>query len=153
MTLGSALFAAFLAILPVQAAAGELAPTGGFSLMGSFLQMALALLVVVGLILLVYYGASRLVKVVPPLGQSGRHIRVLEVRPLGPRKSLLLVEVEGHYLLLAATDNQVTFLQRIDMLEEAELLDDPPPRFSFPSFLHRAKTGRGSLPDIPEKSS
>lgn len=119
------------------AAEGGLPASGGVSLVTSFIQMALALVVVVGLILLVYYGATRLVKVVPSFGQAGRQIRVLEVRPLGPRKALVLVEVGGEYLLLATTDQQITLIKQINMLEEIEVIDEQPGRGAFLSFLKR----------------
>lgn len=130
-----------LAAVPAGAAAGEvLPPSGGISMFASFLQMALALLVVVGLILLIYYGATRLMKTVPAFGQAGRLIRVLEVRPLGPRKSLVLVEVEGEYLLLAVSDNQVAFIKQINMLEEIEVLEGKGAHGSFLSFLGRSSS-------------
>lgn len=127
-------------LLPTVAVASEggLQASGGVSLFSSFLQMALALLVVVGLILLVYYGTTRLVKAVPSFGQAGRLIRVLEVRPLGPRKALVLVEVGGEYLLLASTDNQLALIKQINMVEEIEVLEERPARGTFLSFLQRS---------------
>lgn len=128
-----------LLAIPALAAAGEgLPPSGGMSLFVSFLQMGLALLVVLGLILLVYYGTTRLVKAVPAFGQSGRQIRVIETRPLGPRKALILVEVGGEYLLLSSTESQITLLKQINMLEEIELLDDGADRKSFLAFLNKS---------------
>lgn len=140
MTALSVLCALVLA-LPVGAAASDALPaSSGMSLFTSFLQMALALLVVVGLILLVYYGTTRLVKAVPSFGQAGRLIRVLEVRPLGPRKALVLVEVGGEYLLLASTDNQLSLVKQIDMLEEIEVLEERTARGSFLSFLNKSSS-------------
>jgi len=127
-----------LAVPALAAAVEGLPSSGGMSLFVSFLQMGLALLVVVGLILLVYYGTTRLVKAVPAFGQSGRQIRVVESRPLGPRKALILVEVGGEYLLLASTETQVTLLKQINMLEEIELLDEQASRGSFLAFLNKS---------------
>jgi len=133
---------ALLLVLPSLAAASEALPaSNGMSFFASFLQMSLALLVVVGVILLVYYGATRLVKAVPSFGQAGRHIRVLEVRPLGPRKGLVLVEVGGEYLLLSSTDSQLALVKKIDMLEEIEVLEEKPARVSFLSFLNKSSSG------------
>lgn len=130
-----------LQTLPVVAGAPEGLPaSSGMSLFGSFLQMGLALLVVLGLILLVYYGTTRLAKAVPSFGQAGRLIRVVEVRPLGPRKALVLVEVGGEYLLLASTDSRLALVKQIDMLEEIEVLDAPTSRGSFLSFLNRSSS-------------
>lgn len=129
-------------MLPGCAVAGEGQPAGGgsISLFASFLQMSLALAVVVGLILLVYYGATRLVKTVPSFGQAGKAIRVVEVRALGPRKTLVLVEVGGEYLLLASTDNQLALLKQIDMLEEIEVLSEKTERSPFLAFLNKTSS-------------
>lgn len=139
------LFASCLVLLVlstgIAAADQGLPASGGMSLFTSFLQMALALLVVVGLILVVYYAATRLVKAVPSFGQAGRLIRVLEVRPLGPRRALVLVEVGGEYLLLASTDNQLALVKKINMLEEIEVLEEKAARNSFLSFLNKSSSG------------
>lgn len=115
----------------------DLNSSSNVSLFGSFLQMSLALLVVIGLILLVYYAATRVMKSVPTFGQVGRLIRVLEVRALGPRRALVLVEVGGEYLLLSSTDSQLRLIKKIDMLEEIEVLEEKPPHSSFLSFLNK----------------
>lgn len=111
----------------------------GMSLFFSFLQMALALLIVVGLILVTYYGATRLMKNMPSLQQAGKHIRIIEVRPMGPRKALVLIEVGGEYLLLANADNQLSLVKQISMLEEIEVIEEPTRTPSFLSFLQRAR--------------
>lgn len=140
MILKAGLCSVILAAASIAAGAEGLPSSGGMSLFGSFLQMALALLVVVGLILIVYYATTRLMKSVPSFGQVGRLIRVLEVRALGPRKSLLLVEVGGEYLLLASTDNQLNLIKKIDMLEEIEVLEEKAPRSSFLAFLNTSSS-------------
>lgn len=111
----------------------------GMSLFFSFLQMAIALLIVVGLILVTYYGATRLMKSMPSLQQAGKHIRIIEVRPMGPRKALVLIEVGGEYLLLANADNQLSLVKQINMLEEIEVVEEPARTPSFLSFLQRAR--------------
>ncbi|MGE0156635.1 MAG: flagellar biosynthetic protein FliO [Geobacter sp.] len=114
--------------------------SSGMSLFSSFLQMSLALLVVLGLILVVYYGATRVMRSVPTFGQVGRLIRVLEVRALGPRKALVLVEVGGEYLLLASTDSQLNLIKKIEMLEEIEVLEEKAPGSSFLAFLNKSSS-------------
>lgn len=140
MTLRAALCLALVTTAQLATASEGLPSSGGMSLFSSFLQMALALLVVVGLILLVYYGTTRLMKSVPAFGQVGRLIRVLEVRTLGPRRALVLVEVGGEYLLLASTDNQLRLIKKIDMLEEIEVLDETAPRSPFLAFLNKSSS-------------
>jgi len=96
---------------------------GGFSLLGSFLQMLAALAIVVGLILLFHYISNRWLKNVQGGFGAPRYIRMIETRYLAPKKSLLLIEVGGEYLLLASAGDQITFVKQIDMLEEIEVLE------------------------------
>lgn len=124
---------------PCHAAGGEGQPqVSSFSFISSFLQMCAALLLVVGLILLTYYASTRLMRKVPVLSQANRQIRVVEVRAIAPRKSLILVEVGGEYLLLANSGEQLTFIKQINMLEEIEVLDDNPVQLPFRAILKRA---------------
>ena len=109
-----------------------------YSFLASFLQMLAALALVVGLILLVYYTATRLLRKLPALSQGNRNIRIVEVRSMGPRKSLVLVEVAGEYLLLASSGEQLTYIKSVDMLEEIELVEESPVTQSFRSLLKRA---------------
>lgn len=100
--------------------------------------MLAALGLVLGLILLVYYGSTRLLRKLPVLSQGNRNIRVVEVKSLGPRKALVLVEVGGEYLLLASSGDQLTYIKSVDMLEEIELVEESPVSQSFRSLLKRA---------------
>lgn len=117
--------------------AKEVTSASQFSFFYSFLQMLAALLLVIGLILLVYYLASRLMRKIPALTPSNQYIRVLEVRTIGPRKALLLVEVAGEYLLLASSGDNLNLVSRISMLEELELLKDDEDRLPFVTQLKR----------------
>lgn len=121
----------------LDAAATEVTQASQFSFFYSFIQMISALLVVIGLILLVYYLASRLMRKIPALTPSNQYIRVLEVRTIGPRKALLLVEVSGEYLLLASSGDNLNLVSRISMLEELELIKDDEDRLPFVTQLKR----------------
>ena len=118
-------------------AAGEHAGGSEFSFLSSFLQMIAALVLVVGLILLTYYLSTRLMRKIPVLRPGNQHIRVLEVRAMGPRKALILVEIAGEYLLLASSGEQLSFIKQIAMLEELEVLDEPVERPSFSALLKK----------------
>lgn len=117
-----------------------------FSFLSSFLQMLAALGLVLGLILLVYYGSTRLLRKLPVLSHGNRHMRVVEVRAVGPRKALILVEVEGEYLLLASSGDHLTYIKSINMLEEIELVDESNVTQSFRSLLKRAVSRTESNP-------
>jgi flagellar protein FliO/FliZ len=94
-----------------------------FSFLSSFIQMIAALSIVVGLILLTKHFSARLMS-----GNAGRpaskHIRVIETRYLNPKKSLILVEVGGQYLLLASSDEGISFLKQVELLEEIEVVEE-----------------------------
>lgn len=115
--------------LPVYLAATLLFPAGagaadggGPELAGSLAQMVGSLILVIGIILILYYLAGRFMKV--PQGGGAGYIRVVETRHLAPKKSLVLVEVGGEYLLLSNSGEGVSFIKQVDMLEEIEVLDE-----------------------------
>lgn len=126
--------------LPVVAWGAVDAPSSEtYSLFSSMLQMMAALALVVGLILLVYYASTRLLRRLPALRPGNRYIRVIEVRALEPRKSLVLVEVGGEYLLLASSDGNLSLVKQVAMLEELEIVDEPGMSVPFSSVLKRFK--------------
>lgn len=95
---------------------------GGPDFLGSLARTAGSLLLVIGVILILYYLAGRLMKV--PQGGAQRYIRVVETRHLAPKKSLMLVEVGGEYLLLASSGEAVSFIKQVEVLEEIEVVDE-----------------------------
>lgn len=97
----------------------------GPSLLWSMLQTLAALAVVIGLILLFYYVSNRWLRGGLANGNPQKYIRIIETRFLAPKKSLLLVEVGGEYLLLASSGDGLQFIKQIDMLEEIEIIDSP----------------------------
>jgi len=111
-----------------------------FNFLASILQMVAALALVVGLILVTWHFSGKLMKRLP-IGQQlvSKHIRLIETRYLGPKKSLLLVEVGGEYLLLSSSDNALTFVKQIDMLEEIEVIEEKPEQGSFATLLARLR--------------
>ncbi len=116
-----------LVLLPAVAQGVESQPGGSsFGFLASFFQMLAALFLVIGLILLTYYISTRLIRKMPAIRPGGQHIRVLEVRQMGPRKSLILVEISGEYLLLSSSGEQLSLIKQIDMLEEIEIIDENP---------------------------
>lgn len=104
-------------------AIAENSSSSDFSFISSFLQMIAALSIVVGLILLTKHFSTKLLSgSSSPL--TAKHIRIIETRFIGPKKSLVLVEVGGQYLLLASSDNNLTLVKQIDMIEEIEVVEE-----------------------------
>ncbi len=107
MLLLPVIFALLLA--PATADAAETLSMGS-----AVLQMAWALAVVVGLILVIYALARRRLG---PTALRGEAIKVVELRHLMPKTSLALVEVHGRELLLGISAGGIELL--------ADLSDDP----------------------------
>jgi flagellar protein FliO/FliZ len=116
-------FTALLLTLPSLARAEGL-PSQEYSFISSFIQMTAALSIVIGLILLTRHFSGKLLKggVVDRFGLH--HIRVVETRAISPKKTLVLVEVGGEYLLLASTENSLNLLKQVHVLEEIEVLEE-----------------------------
>jgi flagellar protein FliO/FliZ len=136
--------------LPGVAYAAEGTGTSGFSFISGFFQMVASLSVVVGLIYLAYYLANRFLKGNLVRKSVPRYIRVVESRFLAPKKSLMLVEVGGEYLLLGSTDSGISLLKQVDMLETIEVVEElsaaakPSASFqdglrSFMDMIHKGK--------------
>jgi flagellar protein FliO/FliZ len=106
-------------LLPAAAQASE-----GPELAGSVAQMVGSLVLVIGIILIIYYLAGRFLKLPKGGGTPFRYIRVVETRHLAPKKSLVLVEVAGEYLLLSNTGEGVSFIKQVDMVEDIEVVDE-----------------------------
>jgi flagellar protein FliO/FliZ len=95
-----------------------------YSFLSSLLQMFAALAIVIGLILLTRHFSGKIFKVLPANRFVSKHIRLVETRYIAPKKSLLLVEVGGEYLLLSSSGDNLTLIKQIDMLEEIEIVED-----------------------------
>ncbi|AJE04341.1 flagellar biosynthetic protein FliO [Geobacter pickeringii] len=137
---------------------------GGFSMMGAFLQMLASLALVLGIIYLVYYLSNRLFRVGGAQRVAERHIRVVETRYLAPKKSLVLVEVGGEFLLLGSSGDRLNFIKQIDILEEIEVVDEEPARpplamlfqgklDAVAARLATMKQGRADAPRSPLRQS
>ena len=130
---------ALLLLLPVIASAAE-SSGQKFSFLASLLQMVAALALVIGLILIIWHFSGKLLRGLPA-GQHllSKHIRLVETRYLGPKKSLLLVEVGGEYLLLSSSEAGLILIKQIDMLEEIEVLEEKSEQSSFATLLSRLR--------------
>lgn len=113
-----------LLLLPCVAGAAEGAGAPGFSFAAGFMQMLAALAIVVGVIYLAFYLFNRILRGNLVKTSVPRYIRVVESRFITPKKSLLLVEVGGEYLLLGSTDSGLDLIKQIDMLESIEVVEE-----------------------------
>jgi flagellar protein FliO/FliZ len=95
----------------------------GFSFFSSFLQMVAALTIVVGLILLTRHFSNKIMGGSTTARFTSKHIRLVETRYIAPKKAILLIEVGGTYLLLASSEDNLTFIKQVDILEDIEILE------------------------------
>ena len=117
-----------LLLLLVTAAPAWAEPVaGGGDLFIPWIKMIVALLFVLGLILLLYYGASRKGFGLLPAARSGQ-IKVLEMRSLGSKKGVCLIRVRDEEFLLGLGGDRVELLARLEGPKTtfAETLDKQP---------------------------
>lgn len=98
----------------------------------AYMRMMWGLLIVLAIILVLYALVKKRFSILNP--RSGRSIRVLEIQPLMPRKSLCLVEVKGKEYLLGVGNETITLLAALDAA----------PRTPFQEVLETSKAGRQS---------
>ncbi len=112
--------AAAIFCIPAVARAAEGKGGEGGSMAVAAFQMLASLAIVIGIIYLLYYLSTRWFRgMAGGKARSGR-IRVVETRYLAPKRSLLIVEVGGEYLLLGSGNEGV---QLIKKLENGEVFD------------------------------
>ena len=106
----------FLFLLPIQAHASE-TPVPGVS-SGSYLQAALALALIVGLLM----GAAWLARKISGgkvFGQGG--MKIIGGVALGPRERLVLVEVGDTWLVIGLVPGQIRTLHQLPKGKELDL--------------------------------
>ena len=84
------------------------ADSGDPDLFVSGLKMVVGMAVVIGLMLLVYFMNKKGIGFLKRGGTS--RINIVETRPVGGRKMLCLVEVDGQSLLLGIGNDRIDFL-------------------------------------------
>lgn len=90
------------------------------------------LLIVLAIMLALYALFKKRFSIMNP--RSGKVIRVLEIQPLMPRKSLCLVEVKGKEYLLGVGSDNITLLAALDSNQPG----------SFPEILNDSQGRRSS---------
>lgn len=118
------------------AAAADTASTGGGYLSGydntdpkpsqmswwSTLAYLISLVAVFAFVVVMAYFVSKFLSGRATKQASASGGKLMEHLPLGPNKSVCVVEIGGKVLLLGVTDHQITLLGEIEDLEEIERL-------------------------------
>lgn len=127
------------------------------SFLPSFLKMLFALAVVIGIMLGAMYFFRRVLQQAPAGADAGQAINIVAARYLGPRSSIMVVEILGRLVVIGLSHNQMSFLTTISDPEALSRLKDihqqtkrPP---SFADYLRRSgivlgtsgRLGKGGL--------
>jgi flagellar biosynthetic protein FliO len=100
--------------------------TGEYDLIGSSVRMIGALGVVLGLIFVVLWVIRRFFTQ-RPLVAGGQVISILAARHIAPKKQIVVVEVEGHKLVLGLAGDSITYLTRLGPSAESDRSQDRGP--------------------------
>jgi flagellar protein FliO/FliZ len=125
----------FLGFPAVACAAGGKGVEGG-SMAGAVFQMLASLAVVIGVIYILYYVSNRWFKGMPG-GRASGLIRVVETRYMGPKRSLMIVEVAGEYLLLGNGSDGMRLIKKLEGDEFGSCTLDSPPQTTPEAFLKK----------------
>lgn len=108
-------------------------------LLGAAIRIIIALPLVTALAyFLIKHGLAR-----RTLAQGGRRrMRLIEQIPIGPKTSLSLVEVGGHYILLAHSENGFHVIREMDELPVTVQQD--PEIVDIKEIIDKMKTAAGS---------
>jgi flagellar biosynthetic protein FliO len=84
------------------------------SYVSSFLKMIFALAIVLGLLFGVMYFVKRFMQQVAPAADNQTLINIIASRYLGPKSSIILVEVMDQVIVVGISNQQMTTLACID---------------------------------------
>ena len=88
----------------------------------SFLKMLVALAIVLGLMIGAMYILKKFLLQTPPGMDDGSTIQVLATRYLGPKNSIMLVNVLGQLIVIGLSNQQMSLLTTISDSRAAESL-------------------------------
>lgn len=83
------------------------------NLMNTALKMSGALIIIIGVLLVVSYGARRVMNQRGPLLGKEQLIQVVSTRYLGSKQTLSVIEIQGQRLVIGVSPQGMTFLTRL----------------------------------------
>ncbi|MDO3378065.1 flagellar biosynthetic protein FliO [Geoalkalibacter halelectricus] len=106
---------AFLSVALLAPTLAQAAESGAVSTTATLLKALGGLALVLGLVFLLYAISRRGLNLMP--GTRNGRIKVVEMRSLGPKKGLCLVEVGGQELLLGVGAERVELLAKLGQVQ------------------------------------
>jgi flagellar protein FliO/FliZ len=126
----------FLCFPSIACAASQKVNDGG-SMAGAVLQMIASLAVVIGIIYLLYYVSNRWFKGIGGGKTDAGHIRIVETRHLAPKKSLMIIEVAGEYLLLDNGSEGMRLIKKLENGNELSANNNAAPHQPIPEIFRK----------------
>jgi flagellar protein FliO/FliZ len=130
-----------------------------FSLLSSFLKMIFALAIVLGLLVGVMYFVKRFMGQAGPATDNKALINIISSKYLGPKSSIVLVEVLDQIIVVGITAQQMTTLSCIDdplAVAKIKANRSNPPSINFPGsklakYMSMLSQAAGKQKDKPIK--
>ncbi len=129
------------------------------SLFSSFLKMIFALAIVLGLLFGAMYFVKRFMQQVAPAADNHALINIISSRYLGPKSSIILVEVMDQVIVVGISNQQMTTLACIDnplALAEIKAKRSNPTAMNSPAskigkYISSLNLSSGRQKDNPKK--
>lgn len=104
------------------------------SFLPSLLKMLFALAIVLGMMVGAMYFIKKILHSAAPEMDRGTLIRILASRYLGPKNSILVVDVAGQIIVIGLSNQQMNVLTRIEDRDALEALRKMPAGEEIPSI-------------------
>jgi flagellar protein FliO/FliZ len=104
--------------------------------LSSIIKMLSALALVLGMMVFAVYGMKKFMNKTGPVGNNGEHIKILSTKYLGPKGSIMLLDVLGQVIVVGVTASSISLLTGITdekSLEKLQHLRDG--RQTMPAFM------------------
>ncbi len=86
---------------------------GGVDFFSSLIKMVSALAVVLGILIAAMYFLRKFIKGTGTGIDDGKFIKILSTRYIGPKCSIMLMDVLNHIIVVGISNNQITMLTTI----------------------------------------
>jgi flagellar protein FliO/FliZ len=122
-----------------------------FDFIASLLKMVSALAVVLGIMLAALWFVRKLMKKAGTGVDDGQAIRILSTRYLGPKSSIMLVDVLGSVIVVGVTGSQISMLTTItdedslERMKSSQAVEPESPAFLDQITLYKRKLKTLSL--------
>jgi flagellar protein FliO/FliZ len=97
---------------------------GSVDFFSSFIKMISALAVVLGIMIAAMYFVKKYMKGAGTGMDDGKYIKIISTRYIGPKSSIMLVDVLNSIIVIGIANNQITMLTTISDPKSLDRLND-----------------------------